>query len=283
MSGTYWLASYPKSGNTWMRVFLTNYWRNAETPADINQLDRTPIASARPVFEEYAGVESSDLTADEIKLARPHVYRLYAAEKTRYLKVHDAFLHLPNGDTLFPLDASLGAIYILRNPLDVAVSYAAHDGISIERVIERMAKPDVVLAKSQQDLRDQLPHYLGSWSSHTLSWVDAPLPVHVVRYEDMSYEPTATFRGVLQFLQEPDDAQRLQRAIRFSSFDELRHQEDTHGFRERTAPNDTFFRKGKVGNWREHLSDAQVARIVQDHTAVMRRFGYLTDDNQPVF
>lgn len=66
-----WLASYPKSGNTWMRVFLTNYLRNADTPADINDLEFMGIATARELFDMYAGFESSDLTHEEIDAARP--------------------------------------------------------------------------------------------------------------------------------------------------------------------------------------------------------------------
>lgn len=68
MSGIVWLASYPKSGNTWLRVFLANSLRNAETPADINALETGHIASARNLFEELAGVEASDLTSAQIKI-----------------------------------------------------------------------------------------------------------------------------------------------------------------------------------------------------------------------
>jgi aryl sulfotransferase len=66
-SGIIWLASYPKSGNTWLRVFLTNYLRDGDQPADLNDLDGGPIASARLAFEEAVGVEASDLTQAEIE------------------------------------------------------------------------------------------------------------------------------------------------------------------------------------------------------------------------
>ena len=65
-----WLASYPKSGNTWMRTFLTNYWRDAAEPVDINSLEGGPIASARRVFDDAVGVEASDLTPAEIERLR---------------------------------------------------------------------------------------------------------------------------------------------------------------------------------------------------------------------
>ncbi|MEJ2083836.1 MAG: sulfotransferase, partial [Acidobacteriota bacterium] len=38
MTGIVWLASYPKSGNTWLRAFLMNFLDPGKRPVDINQL-----------------------------------------------------------------------------------------------------------------------------------------------------------------------------------------------------------------------------------------------------
>ena len=69
----------------------------------------------------------------------------------------------------------------------------------------------------------------------------------------------------------------------FSSFDELQRQEQEQGFAEQMAPGRSFFRKGKVGAWREALTSAQAARIIGDHRDVMTRFGYLSEAGEPVF
>ncbi|HJX72016.1 MAG TPA: hypothetical protein VJ346_08695, partial [Bacteroidales bacterium] len=66
-----WLASYPKSGNTWFRIFLTNLLNHTNEPVDINNLYPSTIASSRSLFDEATGLESSDLTLDEIELLRP--------------------------------------------------------------------------------------------------------------------------------------------------------------------------------------------------------------------
>ena len=73
MNGIIWLASYPKSGNTWFRVFLTNLRGEEDGPAQINKLGSTPIASARGIFDDEAGIEASDLTPDEIDRLRPEI------------------------------------------------------------------------------------------------------------------------------------------------------------------------------------------------------------------
>ncbi len=87
-----WLASYPKSGNTWFRTLLTNYQRNADAPADINQLDGGPIASARMWFDEWAGVEASLLSDVVVERLRPAVYRCLVRENPQplFMKTHDA-------------------------------------------------------------------------------------------------------------------------------------------------------------------------------------------------
>lgn len=75
MKNIVWLASYPKSGNTWVRVFLTNLLRDSDCPADINQLEMTPIASNRSVFDDVVGMKAADLSYDEVDRLRPEVYR----------------------------------------------------------------------------------------------------------------------------------------------------------------------------------------------------------------
>ena len=100
--------------------------------------------------------------------------------------------------------------------------------------------------------------------------------MQVIRYETIVRDPTAVFGAVITWLGQSPPLERLKRAIRFSSFEELRGQEKANGFKERTAESDgPFFQSGKPGHWREVLSPAQQARIERDHGTMMQRFGYL--------
>lgn len=287
-SGIYWLASYPKSGNTWMRVFLTNYWRNESAPTDINDLEATPIASARAIFDTETGVDSGDLTFDEVDRLRPKVYRRFARTaqgEARFCKVHDAYTFLPDGQPLFPPDITLGAIYILRNPLDVAVSYAHHNAVTIDRAINMMNDSDHCLCAQPGVMANQLRQRLLTWSAHVESWLDhtSGFPLLVVRYEDMVYSPVRTFTEVVRFIGGELDATRIQKAIDFSSFEVLQGQEREHGFQEKMQRAESFFRKGKVGDWRDCLTPQQAAQIITTHENVMRRFGYLDEGGCPVY
>lgn len=273
MSGIIWLASYPKSGNTWLRIFLANLLRDDEGPLHINDLS-LPVAANRQIFDDAAGVEASDLTEEEIARYRPRVFRCLAATSmsTVFLKTHDAYTILPGGEPLIPTDVSIGAIYIVRNPLDVAISFAHHSGATLDRVITVMAEDH---AFTYDPPTRNLSQRLLSWNGHVLSWVDdTPFPVHVVRYEDMLDQPLETFRGIASFCRLPCDSARVARAVRHSSFDRLRGQERASGFIERPQSASMFFREGKANVWRDVLSPSQVDRILGDHGAVMRRFGY---------
>jgi hypothetical protein len=281
MSRIVWLASYPKSGNTWLRVFLANFERDNGQPADINALELGGAASSRSLFDSALGVESSDMTEEEIECHRPEAYRYLAARSARtlYLKTHDAYTFTSAGEPLFPADATRGAICVIRNPLDIAVSSAHHFTKTVDEAIENLALETMALAANKDRLRTQLKQNLLSWSLHVLSWLDQiAIPVHVMRYEDMSLRPIETFTAAVRFLGLPDDVDRVRRAVAFSSFDVLRQQEETRGFKERLHGSPSFFRQGRTGAWRDVLNEEQAARIIRDHGPVMRRLGYLSEN-----
>lgn len=275
-----WLASYPKSGNTWLRVFLTNYCHEDNQPASINALIGKPIATDRNEFDELLGLESSDLNLAEIERYRPLVCRLLATAYVPplFIKVHDAYTTNGDGYALFPAEVTDGVLYIIRNPLDVAASYAHHENKPLDRIIERMNCEEAYLFDPSSILFTQLPQKLFSWSSHVCSWVDnAQMKTHVVRYEDMVEQPLATFTEVIRFTGLVLNSASVQRAIDFSRFQLLQAQEDVHGFAEKQPTAHSFFRQGAVGSWREQLTQSQVRRLVNAHGQVMERFGYLPE------
>ncbi len=287
MSGSLvWLASYPKSGNTWLRVFLTNLRQGGERPADIDELDGTTIASARCIFDEAVGFEAADLTDDAVDRLRPEVYLHLSrnASETLFLKTHDAYTLLDDGRPLFPAEATRCALYVLRNPLDVAVSLAHHNGTDFDGAIAMMAEDSGALAERSDCLPLQLRQKLLSWGGHAVSWLDQKaFPVCLLRYEDMVQRPLPTFTAAVRCAGLPHDPEQLARAIEYSSFEVLQQQEERHSFREKSPCARRFFRKGRVGSWREELDAGQARRIVDAHGAVMRRFGYLDADGEIVF
>lgn len=281
-----WLASYPKSGNTWFRVFLSNLLNDGDVPVDINDLEKTPIASARGIFDENVGLEASDLDSDEIDRLRPELYGYLSdnSDEILYMKIHDAYTLLPGGEPMIPERATFGALYFIRNPLDVAVSFAHHSGWDYNTSITRMAEESMAFCGKPKRLDNQLRQKLLSWSGHVASWVDGPpFPICVMRYEDMKSSPLETFAKAVRFMGIPRTVEQIEKALAFSSFEVVREQEEMDGFKEKSHASVRFFRKGQVGSWREELNEGQAERIVADHADIMRRFGYLDESGGIIF
>lgn len=255
----FWLASYPKSGNTWMRAFLASYVGADGRPVPINEIRSFTLSDTRQgFFDRAAGrpfVASDPM--DSIRL-RPAMQRLLAAAKPghHFVKTHSR-IDVIDGVPLIAPEVTAGAIYMLRNPFDLAPSYARHFGLEIDEAIDRLTSPDNVAASPSQII-----DVLGRWDDHLASWTRAPGLRHLLlRYEDMTAAPEKAFRKVLKFLRLPVDVARLRRAMAASSFDALRAQEDRDGFYERPAHMERFFAEGRVGSGRARLSPAQTARL----------------------
>jgi len=280
-----WLASYPKSGNTWFRVFLSNLLSKENHPVDINSLYATPIASNRELFDEATGLSSSDLTQEEIDNLRPGVYE-YAAQNSNeilFQKVHDAWLRTESGEPMFSSKVTKSVVYFVRNPLDVAVSFSNHLSKSLESTVKIMADNDYAFGSTSNRLHLQLRQRLLTWSNHAKSWVDeSSLPVIVLRYEDMKTDTFSTFSKVLKFIGIEATDEEIIKAIGYSDIKEMQKQEAEKGFKEKPANATSFFRKGEAGSWRSELSEDLVKKICADHREMMIRFGYLDEQGNPI-
>jgi hypothetical protein len=278
-SGIVWIASYPKSGNTWARAFLHNLVkiRNGESDEqDINEMARFSTWELdKKRYAHFLGFEPDNSThRNEIAATRHAVHRQVAdtTEGLIFVKTHNALV-MDRGHATVNFAATSGAVYIVRNPLDVAISYAHHAGAPIDDTIEYMSRKDAETEGS--DIAVYEVH--GSWSQHVWSWTrNNNRALHVMRYEDMLAKPEKAFAALARHLLIDFTPQQLRTAVEHSSFARLQTQEKKRGFRERPPNADgNFFREGRAGQWKDVLTPAQIDRIVRTHDEQMRRFGYL--------
>ena len=279
-----WLVSYPKSGNTWLRALLTNYLRSPHAregvgPASINALVGGPSIIRRDVVDELLGFDSAALTPGELHACLPRVHALLAGElpSPAFVKSHYAYRQLADGTPIFPPAATAGVVCIVRNPLDVAVSWAHHAQTSPDRIIDWMNDPAATSeGRRSRGIHTFLSQPIGTWSGHVSGWLDQRrLAVHLVRYEELLADPEAAFGAVVRFAGLDFDAERLARAVGHSTFARLRDQEAASGFREKQPTAPDFFRAGKAGAWRTSLDRGQVRKLLAVHGPVMERLGYL--------
>ena len=281
-SGIFWLASYPKSGNTWLRsyIFALKSGLNPEaTSININSLDTGAIASSRNWLEVILGLDLRLHTNDDIESFRTDAYRFLHSQLTEpsYHKIHDANHLTASNGLLCPLDSCSGALYLVRNPFDVAVSFANHMGVSLDKSIHMMGDPEYALLSKQHKFRTQVRQKMGTWSDHVSSWLDSGGQILWVRYEDMLKNPIKSFTQISQFLNLPESDEAVRQAIDLCHFDKLQKQEQKSGFKECPTKSNGFFRNGKVGDWRNTLSASQIDRIITDHSDTMQRLGYLNE------
>lgn len=266
-----WLASYPKSGNTWFRAILSAYLRDG--PVILDDLEGEWLRS-RPAIDRLVGYDTADMPLDAQLSLLSEVYRAHAtAPGTRWLKTHAARLGDP-GARLHPEEVTRAAIYVVRDPRDVVVSYASRSAKDLDTVVGWLCDPGYTLAAPSGRRRSLFPEPLGTWSQHVTSWVDADdPPAYVLRYEDMLADPLTAVAGALACAGLRVDPARLRRAMEASRFEVLSEAEGRLGFMQRglAAP---FFRSGTAGVWRTALSAGQASRIVAAHGRVMARLGY---------
>jgi hypothetical protein len=269
-----WMASYPKSGNTWARIFLANYIANMDRPVPINNAHRIALGdSITGMYERVAGHPIDVTDVDAVLRLRAGVLRGIVANNAdvNLVKTHNART-TARGVPLIPDQVTRSAVYMLRNPLDMVLSYARHYGMTPDEAVYTVSHRDNANPPDEQTVTQ----FMGSWSEHVRSWTaKAPYPILVLRYEDMLADPRASFARLLAHLGMPVEPERLDRAIRFSSFDELSEQEKAEGFIEKSPESERFFARGQSDQWKTDLPPRLIKKMKHAHRKVMKQYGYL--------
>ena len=276
--GIVWLASYPKSGNTWLRVFLYHLVRiqnhAPREPDEINKLDRVSMYEGRlaAMFSHFVGKPIESATLEEVAHIRQMVHRAIVERLPRItlIKTHNAVANIAGQPQINP-SITVGAVYMVRDPRDVVLSLAHHLGVDVDEAINVMEQPGFATANT----RDGPFELWGTWSEHVASWTAGPdETILTVRYEDLMADPVGKFADIAAHLRQAASVENVAEAVDASTFAELAAAEKLHPFKETSERADRFFREGRAGAWRDHLFPDQVRRIVAAHGEQMQRFGY---------
>lgn len=265
-AGGYWLASYPKSGNTWVRMLLNAHHSGA---LDINANAGCTEYDCNVYLHRALAPFAIEEVVPETLLFLRHAVLLHLLAGTRHnptiIKTHNANKCVEEVE-LIPSAMTLGAVYIVRDPRDVAVSFARHTGQTIDLTIAHMAG----INNRLQSENNPVASWLGTWSDHVNSWCDGE-PC-IVRYEDLLSDTVGQFTRILKAFGIKQDPERIEKAVELCRLDRLMKQEEKSGFVE-TGKAERFFGQGK--GWQLELTPEQVRRIEHDHGEVMKKHGYL--------
>lgn len=271
-----WLASYPKSGNTWVRLFLDAYFLGE---LDINEIICS-IADDRADKQQIGdGSDVVTMPVDVQQLTRPmgllRLVRAYNNEGSKlplFVKTHTGNF-LANGIELLPETLTKSVVHIVRDPRDVLPSFAKHMGRDIDTALEWMQDKYRTINGDETRVAD----YISSWSYHTNSFLNTDTHnVHLVRYEDLRANPIGAFAGILKHAGIEPDMTKVAKAVQMTELSRLRKTEASDGFRE-SSPHakDQFFGAGKVGGFHDKLTPRQIHLIEKACRTHMKRLGYL--------
>ncbi len=252
-----WVASYPKSGNTWVRFLVSN-------------LIFGPITDSQSIEQMIPDIH------------RPlEGQKVFQFQNTIFMKTH--WKYDPEITARFP---TRGAIYIVRNPLDVIASHINYFGLREDtRQQERAAFIDTFIrnAGHQRWFRFKM----GSWNENVESWALNQLgfPRLVLRYEDLKSDTHAAVGKIVRFLGLDKSREQIDEAVRRSTFDSLRSIEEKelgdrkNGFfsTEHRHKSDTgyrFMNKGKIGTFQEVMHPKQIRDAMKRFEPVMKKLGY---------
>tara|TARA_B100001057_G_C22682961_1_gene884498 strand:+ start:220 stop:1053 length:834 start_codon:yes stop_codon:yes gene_type:complete len=274
-----WIASYPKSGNTWMKLFLKSYFNFGNTSFSINSkindhfsIETFPVTNKFKMlnidYKNFADIAKNWVNMQSL---------INLNNKTNYIKTHNAMCSI-NNYNFTNNENTLAAIYIVRDPRDIAISYSSFLGLKLDDTIDFMLSPLCY----EEDIFENVKYkksIMGNWAYHYNSWKSyKSRKVIIIKYEDMLSDPNKTFLQVLRFLNKIDnikiDKQKMSEAVTQTSFKNLQKLEFEEGFDENPS-NRPFFREGRKGEWKQKLSSENIKKIETKFFKEMKELGYL--------
>lgn len=267
-----WLASFPKSGNTWVRCLLQAYRNNGQL--DINDLYTGTGDSSACYYRSVSPVPLEELGDRGLWLIRPAalLHACLAMRPPLLFKTHYANLTLPGLPSFIPREFTERGLYIVRDPRSVVLSLSNFLDFSTKKTVEHMNNKEFTIGTDTR----QVTNVVSSWTNNVRSWCsEQRFPVHVVRYEDLLENPLQEFKEILEFLNVEFDEEKAKRAIKATELSKLRKTEKDFGFNEYHGSKfqGQFFNKGGT-RWKDELGSKWIKQIEDDHGKLMEELGY---------
>ena len=253
-----WLTSYPKSGNTWVRSFLSAYYFSQDGDFNFNLLES---------FKQFPSKDFVNLNLknplDIVKQWEPVQEDILSKKKIVFLKTHNALISLNNTKFTSP-KYTLGFIYIIRDPRNLITSLKNHTDISYEEALSFMLDKNTVLYDTKVNDYDAA-HFISSWRMHYKSWLNNDVfKKMIIRYEDLENNSREIFYKLINFTNslmkrnDKVDEKKLEKAIETTNFNNLRKKEENGEFNEnaislKTNEKVKFFNMGYKNNWNKIL------------------------------
>ena len=266
-----WIASYPKSGNTWIRALLSSYLFSDDGNFNFELLKNIEQFSSKNI--------SLKLNKDvgyQMRISKswiPSQELINRDKKIRFFKTHNACVSYKDRWFTDEINTA-GYVYVVRDPRSIACSLASHSKISIEQAVNDLLNENNMGLNGPYKLAE-LP---GSWKINYLSWKKKKnFEGIIIKYEDLIDNTENEFKKILVFLNRFKkiniDEKRISKSVISCDFSNLSKMEGKQGFEE--TQNNKFFRKGKKDSWKNELNLDLRKKLEDNFKSEMIELGYL--------
>ena len=262
----FWISSYPKSGNTWLRILLSSYYFTKDGFYDENVLKNIDQFPQKKFFNEFN--YDSRVVTDTIKFWIKAQEKINQDKKLRFFKTHNAFGALNNFD-FTNKDNSIGCVYVVRDPRNVITSLKNFYEMNDDQAFKWITNKNQYIYDVNKFEKDGYSdfQFISSWDTNFESWkVQKKIPIKIIRYEDLLNQTYKVVSEVIDFINQTTDNKdkinknKIKNAVNSSSFSKLKDKEKNEGFSE--APKSKggdkkipFFNLGPKNNWKVILND----------------------------
>ena len=260
-----WIASYPKSGNTFIRSFLASYLFSDTGKFDFDLLYNI-LQFPSLKFSKTDLFSKKDAAQNWI-----YNQNFFFNNKDTFLKTHNTLIEFEGYKFTSPKQTK-GAIYIVRDPRNVVLSMSHHYSLTYEESFEKMINNEASLLEKTFNNDHSNFTFLGSWSNHYKSWRDNnEFKVLFLKYEDFEENAEKEFKKILSFIYELKNEkfiindEKFSNALKSTNFTNLKNKENIYGFEESIYSDKgkklNFFNFGFQNKWQKKLPNDIVKKI----------------------
>ena len=286
----FWIASYPKSGNTLLRAIISALFFSEDGYFDFQMLKHTTQFEMRKRLDVINEINKNDfLKIGDLKVLSKYWQLLQSKKNLNinkgfgFVKSHSNLVSLFNNWFTTP-ELTAGYIYVIRDPRDIAISWSKHSGLTLDKSIDFMIdyKSCIEWSRSNSILPENIipKTYLGSWDEHVLAWTENnfQVPHLILKYEDLVYKKKESINNIIDFFKNSYQISfkninnKISNIITSTNFENLKSLEEKKGFEE--ASQGRFFRKGEKNQWKKTLDNIQIKKIEEKFKDFMNKYDY---------
>ena len=281
----FWIASYPKSGNTWLRTLISSYYYSKDGIYDNSIIKKIGQFPEKRHFNKFE--YDQNVVTDTSRLWLKAQENINKDNQLRFFKTHNVFGSL-NNQKFTNRQNSIGCIYIVRDPRNVITSLKNHYEMNDEQALKWMANEKQFIYDVQNLEKDGYSdfQFISSWETNYKSWtVQKQIPFMIVKYESLLKETYVVFKDIVEFINKTTginnkiNKERLKNSVQSTSFNKLKENEKKHGFSEAILSKKTnkkipFFFLGPDNDWKKILSEDIKIKLNRTYEKNLKELSY---------